>query len=449
MQTLLKSITENAEGSPTARIEPNFQTSFKTSNHVLNEKYRISVKPAHLEEEKHQASPVPDLIQANIEKKLKYRVKNIEEFIQTEEKYMNILFDIINTVIVPCRELKYLDEEQEKAIFSNIETIAKFSDKILTSLKSAYSENFDPQKTLFAHVIVQMQPFFRFYNPYCINYPDARTIIEKIRKDNQQFHLWLKNIELSKWDKTLDSMLIEPVQRLPRCVLLMKELRKNTPQTHPDYKNIEKALSTFEELNNTLNNHMKEYLNAMKLFELSEKYRKHFQHDLVDPKRKFLLEEALTLINDGTTKQVICYFLSDMLLVTEKIFTEYRLIKYLHFSVMSSVYDIPNTKHYQHLITIYGEEEGLTFILDSVESKKNMIQFINKNIFKELKARQVMSLRSLASHNMMMISVEGNDELQGTPPPLINVNILGTLKQGLRNSHHLLFISFESNMGNF
>lgn len=47
--------------------------------------------------------------------------------------------------------------------------------------------------------------------------------------------------------------MIKPVQRLPKYVLLLKELLKNTQQSHPDYQNVKKALEQFEEVNNNNN----------------------------------------------------------------------------------------------------------------------------------------------------------------------------------------------------
>jgi hypothetical protein len=39
--------------------------------------------------------------------------------------------------------------------------------------------------------------------------------------------------------------MVKPVQRLPKYVLLLKELIKNTHPTHPDYQNVRKALDKF------------------------------------------------------------------------------------------------------------------------------------------------------------------------------------------------------------
>jgi hypothetical protein len=44
---------------------------------------------------------------------------------------------------------------------------------------------------------------------------------------------------------SLDDYMVKPVQRLPKYVLLLKELIKNTHPTHPDYQNVRKALDKF------------------------------------------------------------------------------------------------------------------------------------------------------------------------------------------------------------
>lgn len=425
IENLLNNLREKNEDNATSQgtISQFYALSKPSNNQTATEKFRNSTKP--YEEEKKVC--LPTIIQDNNEKKLKHRVFIIEEILKTEENYMKILMDLIETVIAPCQELKYLTKEQQKEIFSNIETIAKFSERFLTALKSIYNNKFDPSRTLFGEMIVKMQPFFRFYYPYCINYKDSRKLIEQARKDNPLFNNWLKNIEMTRWDKGIDSILIEPIQRLPRYVLLMKELKKNTPNTHPDLSNIEQALKTFEELNNTVNKHMEEYLKTLKLFELGEKYAKNLAHELIDPKRKFLEEEAMTLITDGTTRQVVCYFLTDMILVTEHAFGDMKLLKYVHFDAKSYVYDIPNAKHYNYLFTIYGKEEGLTFILDSQESKSKIIRFINKNILGEIKSRQDIYFRS-------MVSISNEELLESKKfeqNPFIEVTILGTIKRGL------------------
>eukprot|EP00026_Physarum_polycephalum_P008411 Phypoly_transcript_08494.p1 GENE.Phypoly_transcript_08494~~Phypoly_transcript_08494.p1 ORF type:complete len:151 (-),score=16.88 Phypoly_transcript_08494:457-909(-) len=49
-----------------------------------------------------------------------------------------------------------------------------------------------------------------------------------------------------------------PIQRLPRYLLLLKELRKHTDPDHPDYVHLTSALSGLDELTKTLNEAQRE-----------------------------------------------------------------------------------------------------------------------------------------------------------------------------------------------
>lgn len=51
----------------------------------------------------------------------------------------------------------------------------------------------------------------------------------------------------------IEDLLIKPIQRLPKYVLLFKDLIKHTEKDHPDYLNIQNSLEQFEKINNENN----------------------------------------------------------------------------------------------------------------------------------------------------------------------------------------------------
>jgi hypothetical protein len=71
----------------------------------------------------------------------------------------------------------------------------------------------------------------------------------------------------------LESMLIQPVQRLPRYKLLLQELFKNTWDTHPDYADLTRALTKISGVTEYVNNKKKEAESTRKLIEI--------QHQLI------------------------------------------------------------------------------------------------------------------------------------------------------------------------
>lgn len=58
----------------------------------------------------------------------------------------------------------------------------------------------------------------------------------------------------------IESYIIKPVQRLPKYVLLYKDLLKHTDSDHPDYDNIQKCLTEFSKINDANNESMNKYL---------------------------------------------------------------------------------------------------------------------------------------------------------------------------------------------
>ena len=56
-----------------------------------------------------------------------------------------------------------------------------------------------------------------------------------------------------------------PVQRIPRYVLLLKDLLKHTDKSHPDYEELQKALTGFEQIATEINEKKRHHENQQKL----------------------------------------------------------------------------------------------------------------------------------------------------------------------------------------
>lgn len=321
-----------------------------------------------------------------MKKKLVQRKYIIEELIKTEGNFKNSLFSVIEKVILPLKEEKILTKDEEVIIFSNLESIANFSKTFHISIYETYNYNYENSKTKFAGKVLGLLPFFKLYFEYCHNFSESMNVLGQIRKNNEKFADLLKNIEFSpEFDfQDLDSQLIKPIQRLPKYVLLFKDLLKNTELHHPDYQNIEKALKQFQSLNNEND---KKILQKVKIFELQEKYGSSLNFSILDSQREFLDEESLILLNDRTTILVLVYFFTDLMLVTEQNFPENKLIKHLTFDYNSYVRDMPTTRYFQWCLSIFGKEGGLTFMFDTKELKSKVLEFLTVRVFSEIKAK--------------------------------------------------------------
>lgn len=321
-----------------------------------------------------------------MKKKLVHRKYILEELIKTEENFKNSLFCVIEKVINPLKEKKILKSEEIRELFSNLESIAGFSETFHTTLYKKFNYNYENTKTKFVETVLMLLPFFKLYYEYCHKYSGAVGLLASLRKSNSKFSDFLENIELTEelQYQELSSHLIKPIQRLPKYVLLFKDLLKNTEPYHPDYKNIENALKEFQKINNEND---KQILQKVRIFELQEKYGPSLNFAIPDSQREFLEEESLVLLSDRKTIIVIVYFLTDLMLITEQNFMENKLIKYLTFDYNSYVRDMPTTRYFKWSLSVFGKEGGITFIFESKETKMKLYDFLNIRIFSEIKAK--------------------------------------------------------------
>ncbi len=58
---------------------------------------------------------------------------------------------------------------------------------------------------------------------------------EELKRERPWFASFVEHIQTNRAIRNLESYLILPVQRLPRYVLLLREMHKHTPRTHSDY----------------------------------------------------------------------------------------------------------------------------------------------------------------------------------------------------------------------
>lgn len=111
---------------------------------------------------------------------------------------------------------------------------------------------------------------FRIYFTYCSKFQQSNKLYERMKGTNQAFKEFMHDLRVRNVLKGLDlqDLLVKPVQRLPKYVLLFRDLVKHTPSSHPDYRNILQCLEQFKEINDANNATMDRQLGGYKMFEL-------------------------------------------------------------------------------------------------------------------------------------------------------------------------------------
>ncbi|KAM7158193.1 rho guanine nucleotide exchange factor 38 isoform 5-T5 [Molossus nigricans] len=189
------------------------------------------------------------------------RAKIIAELIQTERDYLNHLELCITEVVQPLRN-KQIDRLDVDSLFSNIESVHQISAKLLSLLEEA-TEDVEPAMQVIGEVFLQMKgPLEDIYKTYCYHHDKAHSVLESYEKEEQlKQHLSLciqslKEIYMQEGKPNLTSMgslMIKPIQRVTKYPLLLCELRKATPASHPDFRALEGACAAVRDINVNIN----------------------------------------------------------------------------------------------------------------------------------------------------------------------------------------------------
>jgi len=280
-------------------------------------------------EEKEKAAKIEKEANMTEEDKVKQtnrKQKVTEELVATEKNYCKTLDVVHNYWVIPVKakandKAYHLSHDNARCLTSNWETLAQMHTGLLGDIT-------EKGKSV-GEAFVKFSDYLKLYSVYLDGYSKILSTLQDL-KSNKKFQLFLylvlQNIEASG-EKSMDltSYLIQPVQRVPRYVMLLKEIRKYTFADTEEYDNLTKALKKVSASASSINENKRKMENMSKLLEISKligNIPKGFQ--LMIPHRKFIRQAKMTqiaakktLMSLRTSEREVFLF-SDILLWTDK-----------------------------------------------------------------------------------------------------------------------------------
>mmetsp|Transcript_15460 Transcript_15460/g.46255 ORF Transcript_15460/g.46255 Transcript_15460/m.46255 type:complete len:1342 (+) Transcript_15460:229-4254(+) len=267
------------------------------------------------------------------------------ELYTTEVSYLTGL----TRVVMVAKDLaqKYLSEEEIELLFSNAMTIYSLHMAFLKDLETRYKSWDDT--TCIGDVFLKHVPFWvSSYPLYCASYERGNSWLMKPKQKRSVLQFCAAVCEACK-QQSLPSLLILPVQRIPRYRMLLEDLRKKTERSeevggkdHPDFENINKAFDLICNLASTVNQEVrstekKRAFDDIKSIEGMETY--------LLPHREFVMEstvevlefgsESGTNIEDATRYQRLVLFDDLLVFVSEDTNGELKVADDLHVHLIS------------------------------------------------------------------------------------------------------------------
>eukprot|EP01111_Echinosteliopsis_oligospora_P009848 TRINITY_DN2964_c0_g1_i2.p1 TRINITY_DN2964_c0_g1~~TRINITY_DN2964_c0_g1_i2.p1 ORF type:complete len:346 (-),score=63.78 TRINITY_DN2964_c0_g1_i2:298-1335(-) len=182
-----------------------------------------------------------------------FRTKIAHELKSTEQSFVSDLITCIEEYETPLRAL--IKKEKLDVIFSNISELIKVHKTLAAEFEQRISKNEWNYHASIGDVILPVIDQFAVYETYINNYNQATIMLKDQRENSVVSKLLDSKVSEVKRVRglSLESYLIMPIQRLPRILLLIRELIKYTPKSHVDAIHLEAAYAKLTALTQALN----------------------------------------------------------------------------------------------------------------------------------------------------------------------------------------------------
>mmetsp|Transcript_1765 Transcript_1765/g.2478 ORF Transcript_1765/g.2478 Transcript_1765/m.2478 type:complete len:1057 (+) Transcript_1765:18-3188(+) len=235
------------------------------------------------------------------------------EIFTTEQSYVAALFAICDKILPSLRSAgNVLSEDDIRKIFANVEQIRSLNFNFLVDLQGRIEEWSD-QQTL-GDVFLKIIPYFKVYINYYRNYDTVPAAIENFSA-KKAFSRWLKTPTVGEATsgQGLLQLLIQPCQRIMRYKLLLKELFKQTPSDHPDYKTLSQAMDEVSAAAKKMNEGVREQQMSKKVADLAERTKEFWGFDKVLISGRQLIHETPVSVPLGVKTYTWMLLFNDIL----------------------------------------------------------------------------------------------------------------------------------------
>ncbi|XP_074952737.1 FYVE, RhoGEF and PH domain-containing protein 3 isoform X2 [Phalacrocorax aristotelis] len=337
--------------------------------------------------EEQEAAEVPKLEYLDVNKCTEpQKLFNIaNELLHTEEAYVKRLH-LLDQVFCTKLSEAGISSEVITGIFSNISSIYCFHGQfLLPELKTRITQEWNVNPRL-GDILQKLAPFLKMYGEYVKNFDRAMDMVNTCMQRSSPFKDVVQNIQKQEvcGNLTLQHHMLEPVQRIPRYELLLKDYLKKLPEESPDRKDAEKSL----ELISTAANHSNAAIRKMeKMHKLLEVYeRLGGEEDIVNPANELIKEGHIQKLSakNGTAQDRYLFLFNSMVLYCVP---KLRLIGQ-KFSVREKM-DIAGLQvqeiakqNVAHTFSITGKKRSLELQARTEEEKREWIQVIQATIEK-------------------------------------------------------------------
>uniref|UniRef100_A0A4W5RCI5 FYVE, RhoGEF and PH domain containing 4a n=1 Tax=Hucho hucho TaxID=62062 RepID=A0A4W5RCI5_9TELE len=214
------------------------------------------------------------------------------ELLKTERAYvtrLNLLDQVFCAKLTEEALKGTFPVDVVKNIFSNISSINTFHNQFLLPDLEKRMGEWESTPRL-GDILQNLTPFLKMYAEYVKNFDQAMELLKQWTDRSPQFKAIIQDIQSQEvcGSLTLQHHMLEPVQRVPRYEMLLKDYLKKLPQDDPDRRDAEKSLDIIAMAATHSNSAIRKSENLKKLLEIYEMLGE--EEDIVNASNEFIKE---------------------------------------------------------------------------------------------------------------------------------------------------------------
>lgn len=251
-------------------------------------------------------------IQAKKEKRARTRSQLLLEIVATEKSYIDQLDALNELYIKKLKSNNILPLKKCDSLFGNATCILEFNRIFCNDLTERIENNKGPTV---GELFCDFAKYLQMYHGYVKQNVGACHLSNKLVKTNKDFKKFCDENLANPKSKglSLNSLLITPVQRVPRYRMLLQEIIKNTEPDHPDLGSLEEAIVHIKGAAMEINEAVREMEMRETLNEMSSEMI-GLKEPLDKIGRKFVERGELVKVCRKKNKRFVFYLFSDLLI---------------------------------------------------------------------------------------------------------------------------------------
>ncbi|KAF7206930.1 FYVE, RhoGEF and PH domain-containing protein 4 isoform X1 [Nothobranchius furzeri] len=321
------------------------------------------------------------------ERKL-YNIAN--ELLQTERAYvarLHLLDQVFCLRLAHEADRGSFPPEVIKNIFSNISSIYSFhSQFLLPDLEQCIcSWGLGPG---LGRALLLHGPFLRMYADYVRNFDQAMELLRTWTERSSAFRNIIQDIQSQDvcGNLTLQHHMLEPVQRVPRYEMLLKDYLKKLPEDNPDYEPAQKSLEAVSMAATHSNSAIHKAESLKRLLEI---YEMVGEEEVVNPTNEFLKEGRLLKLaaRNASAMERHLFLFNNFLLCCSAKFSLVGQKFTVRCRIGVDGMKVHQTTNEDHLYTfqVSGKEKSLELQASSEQDRDEWIEVIQEaiNVFQK------------------------------------------------------------------